>query len=147
MPPMLHIAFQELMGRAAQQVLAHELGLGVDKRHHVLQLIAKTEGASRLVVSAACPQTARYGLIQEPAVGQDVEWLIGCFHLNGAERIFPILPYRIERASRGSRTPEAMHQVPGVIGASTYAEPEDDVTLLPVGQLKRNLDRGAGIQS
>ena len=43
---MLDIAFPELMGRTAQQVLAHELGLGMDERHHVLQLIAETERAA-----------------------------------------------------------------------------------------------------
>ena len=41
---MLDIAFTELVGRAAQQVLAHEPRLGMDERHHVLQLIAETEG-------------------------------------------------------------------------------------------------------
>ena len=36
---MLDIAFPELMGRTAQQVLAHEPGFSMDERHHVLQLI------------------------------------------------------------------------------------------------------------
>ena len=40
-----------------------------------------------------------------------------------------------------------MHQVAGVIGVSPRAEPEDDLPLLPVGELEWNLDRGAGIQS
>src|SRR5208282_951788 len=34
-----------------------------------------------------------------------------------------------------------------VIFATAYAESEDDFTLLPVGQLERNLDRGTGVQS
>ena len=147
MPPVLDIAFLELTGCAEEQVLAHQVRLGVDERHHVLQLIAETEGAPRLVVSAPRPQTARQSLVQEPAVGQHVEGLVGRFHLHGAERVLPVLPHRFERAARGSRSSEAMHQVAGVIGVSPDAEPEDDLTLLPVGQLEWNLDRGAGIQS
>src|SRR3990170_7152036 len=40
-----------------------------------------------------------------------------------------------------------MHEVTGNIGVSPYAEPENDLALLPVGQLEWNLDRGTGIQS
>jgi len=40
--------------------------------------------------------------------------------------------------------PEAMHQVDGVVGVVPDAEPENDLTLLPVGELEGNLERGAG---
>src|SRR3990167_665413 len=70
MPPMLDITLLELMGRAQKEMLTHEPRLGVDERHHVLQLVAETEGAPRLVVSAAGPKTARERLVQEPAIGQ-----------------------------------------------------------------------------
>ncbi len=118
MPPMLDISLRELTGRAAEQVLAHEAWLCVDERHHVLQLVAETEGAPRLVVSAPCPKTARERLVEEPPVGQHVEGLVGRFHIDCAESVVPILPHRFERAARGSRSPKAMHQVPGVIGVS-----------------------------
>ena len=39
---MLNIPFQELAGRAQEQVLAREVRPGVDERHYVLQLIAET---------------------------------------------------------------------------------------------------------
>ena len=58
-PPMLDISFRELAGGAQEQVLAHQVRLGVDQRHHVLQLIAETEGAPRLVEAAARPKAAR----------------------------------------------------------------------------------------
>ena len=49
--------------------------------------------------------------------------------------------------SRAAADPrKRLHQVAGVIGVSPDAEPEDDLTLLPVGQIEGNLDRGAGIQ-
>ena len=71
MPPMLDVAFFELAGRAEQQVLAHQVGLGVDEGHDVLQLIAEAEGAAGLVEAAARPDAAGEGLIQQPAVGRE----------------------------------------------------------------------------
>ena len=65
---------------------------------HVLQLIAKPEGASRLVGGASRPEAAREGLVQKPAVGQKVHGRIGCFHMDRAERMRPVLPYPIESA-------------------------------------------------
>jgi hypothetical protein len=42
---MLDIAFLELTGCAEEQMRAHKARLGMNERHHVLQLIAKTESA------------------------------------------------------------------------------------------------------
>ncbi len=41
--------------------------------HHVLQLIAKAEGAARLVDGITCPQPAGQRLVSQPAIGQQVE--------------------------------------------------------------------------
>ena len=60
---MLDISFRELAGGAQEQVLAHQVRLGVDQRHDVLQLIAETEGAPRLVEAAARPKAARQSLV------------------------------------------------------------------------------------
>ena len=143
---MLDISLRELAGRAAEQMLAHEAWLGVDEGHRVLQLVAETEGASRLVVSAPRPKAARERLVQEPAVGQHVEGSVGRFHTDRAESVVPVVPHRFERVTRGSRSAKAMRQVAGVIGVPPYPEREYDLTLLPVGELERNLDCGAGIQ-
>jgi hypothetical protein len=144
---MLDISFRELTGSAAEQVLAHEVRPGVDERHHVLQLIAETEGPARLVGSAPRPETARYGLVQEPSVDQHIERGVRCFHLHGAQCVIPVLPHLIESPARRSRSPEAIRQVAGVIVAPSYAEREDDLTLFPVRYLEGHMDRGAGIQS
>jgi hypothetical protein len=60
---MLHISILKLAARAEKQVLAQEVGLGVQQRHHVLQLIAETEGTPRLVVSVPRPEAARQRLV------------------------------------------------------------------------------------
>ena len=145
-PPVLDIPFGKLTGRAKEQMLARQPRFGVDEGHHILQLVAETEGAAGLVVPAARPEAARQGLIQKPAVGQHVEGRIGCFHLDGAERVFPVLPHRLQRAPRRRRSPETMHQAAGGGGILLRAEREDDLPLLPVGKLKGGLNRGAGVQ-
>jgi hypothetical protein len=40
---MLDIAFLELTGGTEEQVCAHKTWLGVNERHHILKLIAKTK--------------------------------------------------------------------------------------------------------
>src|SRR4030042_4863871 len=135
MPPMLDISLLELTGSTEEEVLAHETRLGVDERHYVLQLIAETEGAPRLVISAARPKAARQSLVQEPARGQEIDGLVGCFDIYCAERVIPVLPARFKRAARGSRSTKASQQGAGVSCLSPCAEPEAALTLLSVGQL------------
>src|SRR3972149_11942252 len=147
MPPMLDIALLELTGSAEEEMLTHENRVCMYERHHVLQLVPETESAPRLVVSAAGPETAHYSLVQEPAIGQEMYGLVGCLHLHCAKRVIPVLPYRFERVTRRSRTPETTHQFAGVIGIPPCSEPEDNLALLPVGQIEWNLDSGAWIQS
>jgi len=60
---MLNISRLKLASRAQEQVFAQKVGLGVEERHHVLQLIAETEGAPRLVVSIPRPEAARERLV------------------------------------------------------------------------------------
>ena len=143
---MLDVAFHELASRAAKQMLAHERGLGVDERHDVLQLIAKAEGAAGLVVAASCPQAARQRLVQKPAVGQHVERGIRRFHPHGAERPRPVRPHRVQRAVGGLRSAEALHEAAGIGGILADAEPEDDLALLAVVEIERDLDGGARIE-
>ena len=49
MPPVLHVALDELPRRRAQQVRATQVRPRVQQRQHVLQLIAEAKGAARLV--------------------------------------------------------------------------------------------------
>ena len=71
-PPVLHVALDELPRRGAQEVLARELGLRHGERHHVLQLVAEAVGAARLVERRARPDAAGERLIEQPAVEQQV---------------------------------------------------------------------------
>jgi len=70
----------------------------------------------------------------------------GGFHMHRAERALPILPHRFERPARRAGPTEALHQVAGLIGVAPDAEPENELTPLPVGELEWHLDGGARIQ-
>ena len=67
--------------------------------------------------------------------------------MDSAESVIPVLPHRFQGGTGRSRSPEAIHQVAGVIGVSPDPEPEDDLALLPVGQFEWNLDGCAGVQT
>ena len=86
-PPVLHVAFDELTARRAEQVRARELGPRERQRHHVLQLIAKAERAAGLVVAAARPEPAADRLVQQPVVQQRIERIVRGSNLHGAERL------------------------------------------------------------
>ena len=144
---MLNVSLLKLTGRTEEKMPAHKKRFCVNKRHHVLQLVAETEGAPGLVVSAPGPKTARERLVQEPAVGQNVDGLLRRFHLHCAEGVVPVLPHRFKRAARRTRGKEALHQAAGVRCATPHAEREYDLVLLPGGELECNLDGRAGIQS
>ena len=54
-PPMLHIAFAELMRRGAQEMLAGEGWLGMYQCHHILQLVPKAIRSAGLIEPGASP--------------------------------------------------------------------------------------------
>src|SRR5487761_2654844 len=103
MPPVLHIAFEELARCRAQQVLADRSWRGVDQGHHVLQLVTKAVRAARLVERRAAPQARRNYLIDEPAVGQCVQRRIRGSHLDRTECLAPVSMHRFEGGMRGVR--------------------------------------------
>src|SRR6185436_17678474 len=146
MPPVLNIAFLKLSSGTEQEVFADKLRLAVDERHRILQLIAEAEGASRLIVSAPRPETACERLIHQPAVCQYVERLVRGLHMHRAKCVPPILPDHFERAARRSRPTKAAHQVSGIFDVPPNPEPENDLALLPTGQLEWHMDCAAGIE-
>ena len=90
--------FDELPARGAEQVLARQIGPREGQRHHVLQLVAEAERAAGLVVAAARPEPAAHRLIEQPAVHQRVERIVGRPHLDRVERV---VPRRVHPRARG----------------------------------------------
>ena len=125
--------------RTASRCSRSSRGLGVHQRHDVLQLVAEAEGAARLVVAAARPQPAGQGLVQQPAVGQHVEGLVrasppGPRPACGSSTARP--PSRARRAASEPRKRCTSVPASSPSGVPPSAEPEDDLALLPVGQIE-----------
>ena len=58
-PPVLHVAFDELARGRVQQMRARRVGRREQQGQHVLQLIAETERAAGLIERRASPDSAR----------------------------------------------------------------------------------------
>ena len=97
--------------RTAASCSRSSCGLGVDQRHRVLQLVAEAEGAAGLVEAAARPDAAGERLVEQPAVGQDVERGVGRLHLHRAERVLPVRQHRVERLRARRGAAEALHEL------------------------------------
>src|SRR6516225_3219550 len=91
MPPVLYIALAELMCRRAQNMLTCQGRFGVDERHRVLQLIAKSECPAGLIKTGAPPKATAQDLIQQPTVSNQVYRWIWSFHVDRAKRLLPLL--------------------------------------------------------
>jgi hypothetical protein len=68
MPPVLNVSLQKLPASRSKNVRAGQLWSGMDQSHDVLELIAKAEGAARLVKGGTFPQTAALHLVEEPPI-------------------------------------------------------------------------------
>ena len=114
--------------------------------HDVLQLVAKTECTARLVERGAAPQARRDQLIQKPTVGQHVQRLVGCVHLNYAERLPPKRVYGFERIALGIRPTPAAHQIARLVRGTPSSEPEHNDPRLPWGQIDVDTQRCTGVE-
>ena len=124
------------MGRAAQQVLAHERRFGMDECHHVLQLVTETESTPGLIVAAARPESTCECLINQPAVGQYIECLIRGLHLHGTQSLVPVLLHGFEGIARHRGTAGALHELARLVGVAPGANTKDKFTLLPLGEFE-----------
>src|SRR6185437_8968168 len=58
-------------------------------RETILQLVAETVGAARLIETGARPHAAGERLVEQPAIEQEIHRTVGCLDLDGAERFVP----------------------------------------------------------
>ena len=146
-PPVLDVAFDELPAGGAEQMRSGEVGPRQQQRHHVLQLIAKAEGAARLVVARARPETAAHVLIDEPPVDQHVERIVRRADLDRLERPVPGCLRPVCSAATASSTVRVTRDQPlDVIGVRALAQQEQDPATLSRIQDDLHVQRRAGIQ-
>ncbi len=146
MPPVLHVAFEKLARCRAQQMLADQRRLGVDQRHHVLQLVAKAERAARLIERRAAPQARRDHLVEQPAVGEGVQRRVGRSHLDRAERALPVR-CTAWSAARAASTPRQRRTRSRASSAVLPAPRRKTIIAFQAGrQLERHAQRCARIE-
>ena len=93
---------------------------------HVLQLIAESEGAAGLVRPTTRPDPATERLIQQPAVHQQIERIVGRAYLDRAERVVPE-PFRArDRIVDGGEARVACGEFGRVRGGRALTEHERD---------------------
>ena len=100
---MLHVAFAELMRGGAEQLFAQQFAARAwTSAIASCKLIAKTKSAAGLIKPVRAHKPAGNGLIQQPAIGQNIHGGFGRFHMDGAQRVFPDNP-RLFAVLRGTR--------------------------------------------
>src|SRR6202022_2306019 len=114
--------------------------------HRILQLVAKSERAARLIIAAAAPQATRQYLIRQPAVGQHVKRWIGRLHLHGAECPLPVLWPLSQRVASRHRAAETLDHLASIVPVAPDAKAKNDLGNLALPQLEWNADRAAGVE-
>ena len=112
-PPVLHVALEELARGRAEDVRPAISGRGVDQRHDVLELVAEPVGAARLVEARPRPEAAGEHLVEQPSVGQEVERGVGRAHLHGAKQASQPALHVLERLRGAARLAVASDQARG----------------------------------
>ena len=95
-PPVLHVAFGELATGGAQQMRPRHFGPTKGQGHAILQLIAKSVGAARLIKPGTGPDPAGQCLIQQPAVQHDIHRPVGRGDLHRGQQVGPMTLHRLQ---------------------------------------------------
>ncbi len=103
MPPVLDVALDELAGGGAQDVLARHRGLRIHERHDVLQLVAESVRAARLIECRARPHAARERLVERPAIHHRVERGLRRADADDREPPLPLFDRLVHRRPRPRR--------------------------------------------
>src|SRR5919109_4255464 len=75
---------------------SHLRGICEEQCEHVLQLIAKAEGATRLIEPRSAPEPGRDCLIEEPAVQHQIHRRVRRSDFDCAEKVVPPLTHPIK---------------------------------------------------
>src|ERR1700693_1751703 len=145
-PPMLDIALEELMGRRPHKMLAGKRRLGVDERHRVLQLVAKSVSPTGLIKTSAPPKTTAQNLVQQPAIGHQVHRYVRSSHLNNTKRLLPIFPSVFEGRLGGPCFTIAFNQALRVRQVATGSQAKPDLSFFAIWQIESHMHGPARIQ-
>ena len=122
--------------------------LGMHEGHRVLQLVAEAERAARLIESGARPHAAGERLVDEPAVGQEVDGRVGRFDIDHAERPAPVVPHAFQRPMGAVDAAEPLHELPRLRLRCRRRRAMKTMSFsCPSSSVERDLHGGARIES
>ena len=145
---MLHVSFAKLTTGRAQQVFAEHVRLGMYQGHRVLQLIAEAEGTSGLIEPRASPHTAGQRLVDEPAVGQEVDGRVGSVDVDQRRACDSSSAIRLPMCAMCAvDAAKSLDELPRFGIAAGSSDGEDDGPFLTIFNREVRLNRGARIVS
>src|SRR5260221_2554685 len=100
-----------------------------------------------MIKTGPTPEPATQGLIEQPAVCDQVYRWIRSFDLDGAERLLPILANAGECCAIGLRAAIALNQMLHLAQIATGTQTKTSFSFLTVGQITANLHRSARVQA
>ncbi len=146
-PPVLHVAFDELPSGSFEQMRPREFRPREQQCHDVLQLVAEAVRAARLVVTRARPEPAAHVLIDEPAVHQDIKRIVWRADLDGVERLVPRGFNIFERSQRAVDGVVTSDEPVGLVCIRTLAQQKQHTPLFSRLEDDLHMQRGARIQA
>ncbi|MNI25984.1 hypothetical protein D3C81_1253620 [compost metagenome] len=117
------------------------------QRQRILQLIAEAKGTAGLIVTAACLNAAGEGLVQQPAVGQQVDGRLWRGYLHLVENSVPMYRDLLQFILQAVFPQVFLQQRFGLIGVLSKAQSEDKAALIAIDQADGRLGRTARIHA
>src|SRR5688572_29508954 len=88
-PPVKDVPLFELVAGSFQNVLARDLGPGIQEKHYILKLVAKTKSTARLIEGGSTPNATAQCLVGQPAIDQQIHGFVWRLDLNAANMFIP----------------------------------------------------------
>ena len=144
-PPVQDIALLELMLGRLEDVRARHPGCGVEQRQDVLELVAISERAARLIEACAAVHARRERLIQEPSIEHQVHRRLGRPDADASERLVPERTQFVPRRLDHGPVAKASHELQGRVAVGGLPEDEVRLELLAGRQLEMHLQGRARV--
>jgi hypothetical protein len=141
MPPVEHVPLHELVARMEQDLLARNGRRECQERERVLELVAESERAARLVERRASPDPTAQRLVRQPRVHHEVELGRRRLDLGTRDEVVPPGAGAGERRLDRCGVCESREQLGGLRLARALAEHERQLARLVSRQLERDPPR------
>ncbi len=146
MPPVLDVSLHELARGRPEQVRPSDVALGDDEGHHVLELVTKPVGASRLIEGRARPESAAERLIEQPAVQHEIHGTVGRRDPDSPEDVVPVGTHGLQDHVEVRLTIPA-HQLARFRGGRRLAQEEHEVLVATGRDVDHRLKGRAWIEA